>query len=368
MAIKETMTDQNMRDHYFMYNACAIARHGIGLTAPNPSVGCVIVKDDVIVARAHTALGGRPHAEKIALARAGEKARGATAYVTLEPCSFKGQSGACTQALIDAAIARVVIAQQDIHPEVCGKGIQQLRDAGIEVVLGVGAEEALDGVEGFFSVYNMHRPAVTVKLATSSDGCVFWPKAKLGEMQQQWITQLQARSHGQLLRYTHDAIMVGSQTVLMDNPYLTCRLPGIEPAAQPIRVVLDRRGRVPADAHVITSAAETPTWIIGDNSINVAGVKHVMCDAYDISTILRYLAQQGITRLLVEGGVRLATLCVEAHMVDQIYWYQAPYTIGNEAARVDITAWVDMLGLVCVHEMKLGEDRVMVFRRNGLGS
>ena len=202
-----------MDDADFMRAAIALARQGLGETAPNPTVGCVIVRDGRVVGRGRTAPGGRPHAETAALVMAGAAAFGATAYITLEPCAHQGKTPPCTEALIAAGITRVVVATRDPDPRVNGRGISLLRDSGIQVVEGVGAAVAEAINEGFFSVIRHGRPMVTLKLATTLDGRI---ATRSGESQ--WITGEPARRVSHALRGTHDAVMVGVGTVLADDP------------------------------------------------------------------------------------------------------------------------------------------------------
>src|SRR6202158_3906770 len=251
-------------DQRFMQLALTLGRRGQGRTWPNPAVGAVVVKDGVIVGRGWTQPGGRPHAEPVALARAGEAARGATLYVTLEPCSHIGKSPPCADAIIAAGIARVVSAIEDPNPEVAGQGHAKLRAAGIAVDIGLGAAEAAHDHAGHFRRIRAKRPHVILKLAVSSDDKIGAagrkPLAISGEA---------ARARVHLLRAQCDAILVGIGTVLADNPRLTCRLPGME-ARSPVRVVLDRSLRVPGTSRLVQSARETPLWVMTSNLAEAA--------------------------------------------------------------------------------------------------
>ncbi|MCB1991500.1 MAG: bifunctional diaminohydroxyphosphoribosylaminopyrimidine deaminase/5-amino-6-(5-phosphoribosylamino)uracil reductase RibD, partial [Geminicoccaceae bacterium] len=293
--------------------ALALGERHLGLTAPNPSVGCVIVRDGLVVGRGWTQPGGRPHAEAEALARAGDAARGATAYVTLEPCSNWGKTPPCTKGLIEAGIARVVVGCVDPDPRVDGKGIAGLREAGLEVVVGVREAEALAQNLGLYRRIRAGRPMVGLKLAMSLDGRI---ATRTGDSQ--WITGEAARAFGHRLRASHDAIMIGSGTALADDPLLTCRLPGLE-GRSPVRVVMDRRGRLPATSQLRASADRLP-------------LVHVTAADGDTSPgpVLTRLADQGITRLLVEGGASLATSLLEAGLVDRLYVFSAPALIGGD--------------------------------------
>ena len=239
-----------------MRSALALARRGVGNTWPNPAVGCVIVKDGRVIGRAVTAPGGRPHAEPAALDLAGKAATGATVYVTLEPCCHWGRTPPCTDALVDAGVARVVIATRDPDPRVDGAGIAKLRAAGVEVQEGVLRDEADEVAAGFRTRVREGRPLVTLKLASTLDGRI---ATRAGESR--WITGEAARRAAHALRGRHDAVMVGVGTVMADNPELTCRLPGYRPT-QLVRVVADSHLRTPLSATLAATAAETPTWML----------------------------------------------------------------------------------------------------------
>src|SRR5207302_6761372 len=251
-------------DLRFMQLALTLGRRGLGRTWPNPAVGAVVVKDGVIVGRGWTQAGGRPHAEPEALRRAGEAARGATLYVTLEPCSHFGKSPPCVDAVIASGIARVVSAIEDPNPEVAGQGHAELRAAGIAVDIGLGAAEAARDHAGHFRRVRDRRPHVILKLAVSSDDKIGAagrkPVAISGEA-------AKARVH--LLRAQSDAILVGIGTVLSDDPQLTCRLPGMA-ARSPVRVVLDRSLRIPASSQLVHFARETPLWVVGSELAEAA--------------------------------------------------------------------------------------------------
>ena len=324
------------QDHRYMTGALALARRGLGTTAPNPSVGCVIVKDGIIVGRGHTQPGGRPHAETEALNQAGEQAQGATVYVTLEPCSHHGKTPPCADALVAAGVSRVVCAVIDQNPEVNGSGIDTLKRAGITVEHGLLAEEATDLLAGFFFTQNEGRPAVTLKLASSLDG-----RIALGDGSSQWITGPDARRYAHHLRATHDGILVGSGTALADDPQLSCRLPGAASSDQPVRVIFDRRGRVPLHSRLVSSAEDSPVWIVTSLDTDAAwrealsgkGV-HVLTPPAGHLTfdgMVRLLAQQGLTRLLLEGGSALASAALQAGLVDDLVWITAAKVLGGDA-------------------------------------
>jgi diaminohydroxyphosphoribosylaminopyrimidine deaminase / 5-amino-6-(5-phosphoribosylamino)uracil reductase len=331
--------EQKAADQRFMQLALTLGRRGQGRTWPNPAVGAVVVKDSVIVGRGWTQPGGRPHAEPEALTRAGEAARGATLYVTLEPCSHVGKSPPCADAVIAAGIARVVSAIEDPNPEVAGQGHAKLRAAGITVEVGLCAKEAAHDHAGHFRRIRDKRPHVILKLAVSSDDKIGAagrkPVAISGEA-------AKARVH--LLRAQCDAILVGIGTVQADDPLLTCRLPGME-ARSPVRVVLDRALRISGSSRLVHSARETPLWVMTSETaeapaamkLGAAGA-HVIRVAttttpppgLDLLAVLHALAEKGITRLLVEGGARVASSFVAAGLVDEVWLLRGPDPVGAD--------------------------------------
>src|SRR5665213_583563 len=326
-------------DRRFMELALTLGRRGQGRTWPNPAVGAVVVKDDVIVGRGWTQPGGRPHAEPEALRRAGEAARGATLYVTLEPCSHTGKSPPCADAIIAAGIARVVSAIEDPNPEVAGQGHARLRAAGITVDIGLCADEAAHDHAGHFRRIRDKRPHVILKLAVSADD-----KIGAAGRKSVAITGEAARARVHLLRAQCDAILVGIGTVRADDPLLTCRLPGME-ARSPVRVVRDRALRLPGTSRLVHSARETPLWVMTSEiadapaamKLGAAGalVMRVATTAtpppgLDLAAVLHALAEQGITRLLVEGGARVASSFVAAGLVDEAWLLRGPDSVGAD--------------------------------------
>ena len=325
-------------DLRFMQLALTLGRRGQGRTWPNPAVGAVVVKDGVIVGRGWTQPGGRPHAEPEALARAGEAARGATLYVTLEPCSHVGKSPPCVDAVVAAGIARVVSAIEDPNPEVAGQGHAKLRAAGITVDIGLGAADAARDHAGHFRRIRDKRPHLILKLAVSSDDKIGAsggrPVAISGEA---------ARARVHLLRAQCDAILVGIGTVRSDDPLLTCRLPGME-ARSPVRVVLDRGLRIAGTSRLVHSARETPLWVMTSSlseapaamKLGAAGAQVIrvattaMPPGLDLSAVLRALAEKGITRLMVEGGARVAASFVAASLVDEVWLLRGPDAVGAD--------------------------------------
>lgn len=318
-------------DLHHMRHALRLAERSLGRTAPNPAVGCVIVKDGIVVGRGGTAPGGRPHAETLALSEAGEAALGATAYVTLEPCSHIGKTPPCAEALIAACVARVVVAVGDPDPRVNGAGIARLRAAGIDVVTGVCEDEAAEINAGFFLKVREGRPLVTLKIAQSADG-----KTITAPGESPWITGEAARAFGHLLRARHDAILVGIGTVLADDPLLDCRLPGLEKRS-PVRVVLDSRLRLPESAKLAQSAHRIPTLVYtaaaaGGEALAALGVEIVRQPSMqrpEIAAVLADLAGRGITRLLVEGGATVHAAFLSAGLADRLEVFTAPKTLGS---------------------------------------
>src|SRR5580704_6724468 len=257
--VTQNTSDAAASDRRFMALALALGRRGLGRTHPNPAVGAVVVKDGVIVGRGWTQPGGRPHAEPVALSRAGNAARGATLYVTLEPCSHVGKSPPCADAIIAAGIKRVVSAIEDPNPEVAGQGHARLRAARIAVDIGLGAPEAAHDHAGHFRRIRNRRPHVILKLAVSADD-------KIGAAGRKpiAISGQAAKARVHLLRAQCDAILVGIGTAQADDPLLTCRLPGME-ARSPVRVVLDRALRLPGTSRLVHSARQTPLWVMTSN-------------------------------------------------------------------------------------------------------
>lgn len=358
-----------------MRSALALARRGLGSTWPNPSVGCVVVKDGRVVGRAVTAPGGRPHAEPQALEMAGAAARGATAYVTLEPCCHHGRTPPCTDALIAAGVARVVVAAQDPDPRVNGQGIARLRAAGITVEQGVLADTAAEILAGFHQRTTAGRPLVTLKLASTLDGRI---ATHSGESR--WITGEAARRAAHALRGTHDAVLVGVGTVLADDPDLTCRLTGFR-RTPIVRVVADSHLRTPLTARLVASAQETPTWMLirhgtdstrrhafaelGIRLIEVPGAEA----GVDLRAGLAALGDAGITRLLVEGGAQVAAALLRDGLVDRIAWFHAPAVMGGDGWPAVQAFGIDALDAMPRFERRraacVGDDMLTEFVRQG---
>lgn len=362
-----------MDDSAHIRAAIALARRGIGECAPNPTVGCVIVREGLVVGRGRTAPGGRPHAETEALAMAGAAARGATAYVTLEPCAHHGQTPPCAQALVDAGVARVVVAARDPDPRVNGQGIAILQAAGIEIAEFTLETEAEAVNAGFFSVVQRGRPLLRLKLASTLDGRI---ATRSGESQ--WISGEASRRAAHAMRGCFDAIMVGVGTMLADDPELTCRIEGFR--TRPIiRVVLDSHLRTPLTSRLVTGAREAPVWILHRDgademrraALEDAGVRCFEVAAgslgVDLDHALASLAQQGVTRVLAEGGGTLAAALLRAELVDELAWFHAPAVMGGDgfpaAQGFGITELAAMPRFKPVRQQPWGDDMLSIFRR-----
>jgi diaminohydroxyphosphoribosylaminopyrimidine deaminase / 5-amino-6-(5-phosphoribosylamino)uracil reductase len=357
-----------------MAAALALARRGLGLVWPNPAVGCVLVREARVVGRGWTQPGGRPHAETEALRRAGGAAKGATAYVTLEPCSHHGRTPPCADALIAAGIARAVVAMEDPDPRVSGDGLARLRQAGVAVDLGLGEGEAGEINAGFFLRIRERRPLITLKLAMSLDGRI---ATRTGESR--WITGEAARARAHLLRAQHDAVMVGSGTVLADDPLLNVRLPGLARHA-PLRIVLDGRMRLPLTSALVAGARKTPTWLVtlegGDrhrrHAYEDSGVEVIEVPAgeegvIDLKPMLQSLAAKGLTRILAEGGARLAAALLREHLVDRLAIFRAASLIGGDGLPAAAGFGLDRLAEQPLFQPEetvwLGTDRLETYRR-----
>lgn len=319
----------------YMDLALSLAARGLGRVWPNPAVGCVLVREGRIMGRGWTQPGGRPHAEAVALAAAGTGARGATAYVTLEPCSHHGRTPPCADALIAAGIARAVVALRDPDPRVDGRGLARLRAAGVEVVEGVRADEAERLQEGFLRRVREGRPMVTLKLATSLDGRI---ATATGESR--WITGAEARRAVHAMRARHDAVLVGAGTARSDDPALTVRDLGLD--WQPVRVILSRRLSLPAGGRLAASLSEAPLWLChGPDAPEAARARWRELGArlievplargeLDVAAALAALGEAGLTRVFCEGGGTLAASLLSAGLVDRLALFSAGLALGAE--------------------------------------
>ncbi len=325
-------------DTRFMAAALALGRRGVGLCAPNPAVGALVVRDGVIVARGWTKPGGRPHAETEVLREAGAQARGATLYVSLEPCSHHGQTPPCTDAIIAAGVGRGVYAVDDPDPRACGRGAQILADAGIEVTRGVLAEEALRANLGHFLRVTRKRPTVTLKLALTADSYAAGPAGDPRLV----ITGAPANWLVHLMRAMHDAVMTGIGTILADDCLLSVRLPGLEDR-KPLRIVLDSDLRLPPSGRLAVTAAKIPTLAIAGEGASEARaarlreahieVAHVRRDAagrVDLPAALTLLAARGLTGIFCEGGPSMAAGLIGQGLADEVLIFAAPEPLGRD--------------------------------------
>ncbi len=359
-----------------MKSALGLARRGIGNVWPNPAVGCVLTRPDLggrVVGRGWTQPSGRPHAETEALRRAGALAAGATAYVTLEPCDHTGQTGPCSQAMIDAGIGRAVVAVEDPDPRVSGGGMARLRAAGIDVEVGLCGDTARQVNAGFFSRVISGRPYVTLKTATTMDGRI---ATRTGESR--WITGPEARARGHWLRARSDAVLTGIGTAIADDPALTCRIEGLEDRS-PVRVVVDSSARLPIDEKLARSAASRPVWLFTccDDAARLSplretGIEVVQIEADangrpDLAAVLGGLAAKGVTRLLVEAGAALSGGFFSADLVDEIRWFRAATLTGGDGL-----AAIDAFGVEAIEHMRrftrtgvsaIGPDIMEIYQR-----
>ena len=327
------MSEFSAKDREFMQRSLLLAEKGMFGAHPNPMVGCVLVKDDEIVGEGWHAHAGEAHAEVIALRDAGDKAAGATAYVTLEPCAHHGKTPPCCDALIEAGISQVVVAHADPNPKVDGKGIERLRNAGVTVRSGLLRLEARQLVAGFLSRVERGRPRVQLKIACSLDG-----RIAMADGQSQWITGVEARSDVQRLRARAGAILTGIGTVLADDPSLTVRAAELNPYdRQPLRVVLDSDLRMPPAAKMLTLPGDTLIFCSSDKNADGlvdAGAEVVRVNGddglVDLALVLQGLAERGVNDLLVEAGPTIAGQLVEQNCVDEFVIYQAPHILGSE--------------------------------------
>lgn len=355
-----------------MHAALQLAAHGRYSATPNPAVGCVLVRDGEIVGQGFHARAGEAHAEVAAIRNAGAAARGATAYVTLEPCNHHGRTGPCTEALIEAGIGRVVYALDDPNPGVAGGGAARLQEAGIEVTGGVLVDAAATFLRGYCQRARSGRPQVRLKVAMSLDGA-----AALADGQSKWITGPAARADVQRLRAESCAIVTGIGTVLADDPALTVRDPRFElRGRQPRRVVLDSALRLPPHAQMLTLAGATTVFTLnGDPAAAApliqagAEVEHQPPGAgrVDIAAMLRRLGQLGCYNVLVEAGPMLVGAFLEAGCFDQLVVHVAPKLLGREARRaLDLGSpalLADAHALTMVHSVRLGDDIALTFER-----
>lgn len=342
-----------------MTRAVELAARGLGRTSPNPVVGCIVLDaDGRIVGEGWHERAGGPHAEVVALAAAGERARGGTAVVTLEPCRHTGRTGPCTSALLEAGVARVVIAVPD-PTATAGGGADLLREHGLEVIEGVGRDAAAHGNRAWLHAMATGRPFVTWKLASTLDG-----RTAAADGTSRWITGPDARAAVHALRAERDAVLVGGGTLRADDPHLAAR--GIEDAAQPLRVVLDRRAEVPLTARVLDDAAPTLVVVaegtdarrLVDAGVDVLAVP-AGPDGLDVAAVLAGLHERGVRSVLLEGGARVAASCIAADLVDEVVAHIAPALLGAGApvlGDAGITTITKALRLTTTDVVRLGDD------------
>lgn len=345
-----------------LLRACTLAALGAGTALPNPVVGCVILAPDgAVVGEGFHHHAGGPHAEVVALAEAGERARGATAVVTLEPCNHTGRTGPCSEALLASGIARVVVAVRDPWPTASG-GVQRLREAGIEVVdLSDSADDAVAAAREVNRVWlgavTAGRPYVTLKMATSLDGRVAAPDGS-----SRWISSPESRAHAHLLRAEVDTMMVGVGTVLADNPLLTARdASGTVSGRQPLRVVVDSQGKTPLDAAV--RGDDAPTLIATVAEFGADGSGRV-----DLAALLQALYERGQRHILLEGGPRLSAAMLDADLVDEVLVYLAPLLLGAGRSALEggaITTLAQAKGADLRESTRLGPDLLLRYSARG---
>ena len=353
--------------------AIALGARGLGRVWPNPAVGCVLVRDGVIVGRGWTQPGGRPHAEVHALAQAGAAARGATAYVSLEPCAHHGKTPPCAEALITAGVARVVTALTDPDPRVAGRGHEKLRAAGIALTTGIETEAALSGNAGFLMRVQRGRPMVTLKLALTLDGRI----ATAGGASR-WITGPQARRQVHLMRARHDAVLVGAGTLRADDPDLRVRELGV--THQPLRIVTDSRLELSADARLAQGLADNaPLWLLHGPEAPQARQEFwrargalplvVSLDAggrIDMAAALQALGARGVTRVLCEGGGGLAASLLRAGLVDDLVIFSAGHVFGGDGLAALASLGITAIGekpFTLLGSQRCGEDLMHHWRR-----
>lgn len=342
LSVRPETSADSLRDERFMREALDLARPRLGLTTPNPAVGCVIVRNNKVVGQGATGSGGRPHGETVALAAAGARARGATAYVSLEPCAHTGQTPPCARALVEAGVARIVVGCGDPFPQVDGRGIAILRAAGIQVTEGVLEDECRRLNEGFFMRVTRGRPFVTLKLAATLDGRI---AAAGGDSR--WISSPESRELVHRWRRECDAVMVGAATVIADNPRLTCRIAG---GRDPVRVIIDGRLRSPADAKVFRQRSPAPAMLITtlanraraerlytnrrSAAVEVIGAKADV-GKIDLAALMQEFGRRGWSKILLEGGANLAGAALAAAIVDRVAFFVAARILGGGLPAVE---------------------------------
>lgn len=357
-------------DEAIMGAALSLAARGLGRTRPNPSVGCILTHGKRIIARARTSDAGRPHAERRALEIAGPNAKGATAYVTLEPCSHHGATPPCAEVLINAGIARCVIALEDPDPRVSGRGTQMLRDAGIDVATGICEADARQLLSGYLTRQRLGRPEIALKLATTLDG-----RIATASGESRWITGPSARRLVHQMRGAADAVMIGSGTALADDPMLDVRDMG--PVPQPIRVVVDTQLRIPATSRLALSADRQPVWVLHGSDADGAILEHsaVTCisvptgpnGSVSLAEAMQELGKRGISSVLCEGGAGLGAGLLREGLVDRIALFTAGKAIGGEGipalGELGLRSLSDAPSFTLEGVRPVGEDTLSLWQR-----
>lgn len=360
------MSAYTAADHQYMAQALRLAEHGLYTTRPNPRVGCVLVRDGRVVGEGWHRRAGGPHAEVYALQAAGAQACGATAYVTLEPCSHFGRTAPCADALLEAGVARVVAAMTDPNPRVAGQGLARLQAAGVEVAAGLLEREAAALNPGFVARMTRGRPYVRIKLALSLDG-----RTALASGESKWISSEAARRDVHRLRARSDAVLTGIGTALADDPELTVRLVELpaDGPGQPLRVVLDRELRLPPTASLLRAEGRTLVLHEGADAARAealcaAGAE--LAEAHGLAAALALLAAREANEVLVEAGPRLAGALLQAGLADELILYLAPHLMGHEGAPLmqlaGIATMTERLALEFVDVRRIGPDLKIVAR------
>lgn len=371
------------RDERWMRVAIALGRRNLGVTWPNPSVGCIVVQakhgNDIVVGRGTTAIGGRPHAETLALDQAGKSADGATVYVTLEPCSHVGKTEPCSQALIRANVRRVVVGTNDPNPKVSGLGIRMLKEGGIATEGGVLENDCRRSHVGHIFRMTRKRPFISLKMAVSSDGYI----GRMGDGQVA-ISSDQSMRFAHSLRSQSDGIIVGIGTVLADNPALTCRVPGLVDRS-PTRIVVDSKARLPLDCKLVENLAKVPVYCLTtesaaearcmkltDAGVNVIRVPQDESGRVDLKSGMEKLAEIGLTRVMVEGGSCLAASLLEQDLIDEATFVFGQTVVGENGVRPvgDVPLeWFETSGKFTIEQTRyLGDDRVVKYGHRDLGA
>jgi diaminohydroxyphosphoribosylaminopyrimidine deaminase/5-amino-6-(5-phosphoribosylamino)uracil reductase len=355
-------------DGYYMRLALRLGRRGLGRTSPNPPVGAVVVAGNTVVGRGYHHRAGLPHGEAEALRGAGKKARGATLYVTLEPCAHHGRTPPCTDAVIAAGVRRVVVGTRDPNPAVPGNGVARLRAAGIDVTTGVEQAACDELIAAFRKHVTTGMPLVTLKLAASLDGRI---ATATGESR--WITGEASRRYVHRLRAEHDAILVGAETVLHDDPELTCRLRG---GRNPLRVILDGRLRLPLTAKVLANTQVAPTLVVAGQQASAAKTRQIEARGATVVRLparagqismarpIRALGRRGVMSVLIEGGATVAAAALAARVVDRVLIFYAPKLIGGDGrpmlGPLGVRSLRQALRLGPLHVRRLATDVLLV--------